>query len=66
MAYEWVGDPKLRDVAYLEASKEGKGPSEAKVKEAYIKLGGHVLEEIGKPSKATFKETIKKLAKKKK
>jgi len=45
MAYEWVADNKLRDEAYLVASKEEKGPSEERVKEVYRSLGGLVLGE---------------------
>ena len=55
----------MRDEAYLLASKDKKGPTEMDVKEAYIKLGGNIVETIGKPTKETFKETIKKIAKKK-
>lgn len=39
---------------------------EGDVRENYLKLGGLIREKVGKPSKETFKETVKKLAKKKK
>lgn len=39
---------------------------EGDVRENYLKLGGLIREKEGKPSKETFRATIKKLSKKKK
>lgn len=39
---------------------------EGDLRDNYLKLGGLIREKQGSPSKEAFKETIKKLAKKKK
>lgn len=65
MAYEWVGDPKIRDAAYFALSAIKKGPTEEEVKEKYIELGGNVLEEDHKPTLKEFKTILRKVAKKK-
>jgi len=57
---EYVNKQKL-ELAEQEARLNG-----GDVEEIYVRMGGLVkVVEIGKPSKETFKETIKKIAKKK-
>lgn len=58
-AYDWAGDPNIRNLAFIRAKNADKNASEADVKKVYIEMGGTLVGEdapvIEKPKKSKKK-----------